>query len=214
MAASGLASLLASNPSENNITVCGSLCHYSETDSTATIAKCKLPAMSTVYSNANFLIAQQEDDLRTGRAFGTLTDASLVFDDDLLVAPTSPSTTTGECFVGVGFKEGHVGLLSQVKYFLGDIADKAAYVNVTKFQGSNDNVTFTDLFTVDENVHEGWNYYPWTSASSYPRYRYYRFFGNSSAACVINEVKFTGVETVDDSGTSYTCSPALSLSSS
>ena len=52
---------------------------------------------------------------------------------------------------------------------MGDIADKSAYVNVTKFQGSNDNVTFTDLFTLDENVHEGWNYYPWTSSSSCSR---------------------------------------------
>jgi len=214
VAATGLASLLASNSSENNITVCGNLCPYSEADSTVAAAKCKLPAMSTVYSNANYLIAQPEDDLRNGSPFGTLADASMVFDDDLLLAPTSPSTTSGECFVGVGFKEGHVGLISQVKYFMGDTADKSAFVNATKFQGSNDNVTFTDLFTVDENVHEGWNYYPWTSSSSYPRYRYYRFYGNSSAACVINEVKFAGVETVDDSGTSYSCSPLLSLNGS
>ena len=109
------------------------------------------------------------------------------------------------------FKAGHVGMLSQVKYFMGDITSKSTFVNVTKFQGSNDNSSYTDLFTVDENIHEGWNYYAWETSTSYPKYRYFRFYGNSSGACVINEVKFTGVETVDSSASSYSCSPVLSL---
>jgi hypothetical protein len=29
------------------------------------------------------------------------------------------------------------------------------------FQGSADNETWNDIFTVDENIHEGWNYYKW-----------------------------------------------------
>lgn len=57
VSAPGLSSLLAGSSSENNITVCDNLCSYSDTDSTASIAQCKLPAMSTVYSNANYLIA-------------------------------------------------------------------------------------------------------------------------------------------------------------
>jgi len=62
-----------------------------------------------------------------------LSDASLVFDDNLLVKPISTATSTGDCFVGVGFKPGHVGLISQVKYFMGDIADKSVFVDATKF---------------------------------------------------------------------------------
>jgi hypothetical protein len=52
-----------------------------------------------------------------------------------------------------------------VKFFLGDIADKSVYEGKLKFQGSNSNNgegVYNDIFTVDENVHEGWNYHTWT----------------------------------------------------
>jgi len=65
------------------------------------------------------------------------------------------------------------------------------------FQGSMDNTTFTDIFNVDENVHEGWNYKSWEKGS-YPKYRFYRFQGNESKICRMNEIKFTGVETIDN----------------
>jgi hypothetical protein len=83
--------------------------------------------------------------------------------------------------------------------------DKAELVNITTFQGSNDNTTFTTLFTVDENLHSGWNYHIWESADEYPKYRYYRFHGTSSGACAINEITFTGVETIDNEDSTYTC---------
>lgn len=82
-----------------------------------------------------------------------------MFDHSLTVMPSVSGTS--ECYVGGSFKENHVGMLSQVKYFMGDIEDKAQYVDNLKFQGSADNTTWTDLFTVDENVHEGWNYMQW-----------------------------------------------------
>jgi hypothetical protein len=78
-----------------------------------------------------------------------------------------PEVDSGEaeCYVGGSFKENHVGMLSQVKYFMGDIDDKTQYADLLKFQGSADNATWTDLFTVDENVHEGWNYFQWEDAA-------------------------------------------------
>jgi len=66
-----------------------------------------------------------------------------VFDDNLLQKPTDSSAT---CHVGMQFKEGHVGLLSQVKYFMKDISSKNLFVNTTTFQGSADGVTYDDLF--------------------------------------------------------------------
>jgi len=84
--------------------------------------------------------------------------------------------------------------------------DKAELVNITTFQGSSDNITFTTLFTVDENLHSGWNYHMWESADEYPKYRFYRFYGTSSDACAINEITFTGVETIDNEDSTYTCS--------
>ena len=55
----------------------------------------------------------------------------------------------------------HVGLLSQVKFFLGEVSSKSIYVDLMTFQGSADNTTWVDIFTVDENFHEGWNYHKW-----------------------------------------------------
>jgi len=70
---------------------------------------------------------------------------------------------SGNCFIGMSFKPGHVGLISQVKWFMGDITsgDTAFLINNLILQGSMDNLTFTDIFAVDENVHEGWNYQTW-----------------------------------------------------
>jgi hypothetical protein len=87
-----------------------------------------------------------------------------------------------------------------------DTNDKAELVNITTFQGSNDNSTFSTLFTVDENLHSGWNYFKWETSDDYPKYRFYRFYGASSGACSINEIVFTGVETIDNSDDTYTCS--------
>lgn len=86
------------------------------------------------------------------------------------------------------------------------VSQKAELVDITQFQGSNDNSTFTTLFTVDKNLHSGWNYYQWETSDAYPKYRYYRFYGASSGACAINEVTLTGVETIDNSDATYTCS--------
>jgi len=52
-----------------------------------------------------------------------------------------------------------------VKYFMGDIDNRAKYVDILKFQGSADNSTWTDVFIADDNVHEGWNYYQWENAT-------------------------------------------------
>lgn len=104
----------------------------------------------------------------------------------------------------------HVGLLSQVKYFLGEVSSKSIYVDQMTFQGSADNTTWVDIFTVDENIHEGWNYHKWDDASFYPRYRFYRFHHPTyRQGCLLNEIKLTGVETVDDSSESFNCPVAF-----
>ena len=108
--------------------------------------------------------------------------------------------------MGGSFKENHVGMLSQVRYFLGDITDKSIYVDKLKFQGSQDNSSWTDLYTADDNIHEGWNYHKWETASEQPKYRFYRLFNPSNAqGCNMNEIKMNGVETIDDSAATYSC---------
>jgi hypothetical protein len=52
----GLATALKANPAKNYIAVCGNKCVYSDADSTLAKAQCRLPAISTVYSNAQYKI--------------------------------------------------------------------------------------------------------------------------------------------------------------
>ena len=68
--------------------------------------------------------------------------------------------TYGNCRIGWEFKEGHVGMISQVKWFMQNF-NKDRMVGRTKFQGSLDGSTWTTLFTLDQNIHDGWNYYNW-----------------------------------------------------
>jgi hypothetical protein len=46
--------------------------------------------------------------------------------------PTVDSSQS-ESYVGGSFKENHVGMLSQAKFFMGDIEDKTQYVDNLKF---------------------------------------------------------------------------------
>lgn len=62
----------------------------------------------------------------------------------------------------------------------------------------------------DENIHEGWNYHKWNDSSQYPRYRFYRFYHPTDPeGCLLNEIKMTGVETVDNTDADIACPIAL-----
>lgn len=57
----------------------------------------------------------------------------MVFDNKLTVRP-GISSGKSECYVGGSFKAGHIGLLSQVKYFMGDdVSDKSRFVDHLRF---------------------------------------------------------------------------------
>jgi len=68
-------------------------------ESTAAKAVCKLPKMSTVYSNENFKIETERDDLRFRKTFGNLNEVAKVFDNKLTAMP-SISSSKSECYVG------------------------------------------------------------------------------------------------------------------
>jgi hypothetical protein len=193
--ANGLATQMASSPEQNFVTVCGQPCLFSDA-STASVAKCSVPAISTTYSNSNFKIENVSEDLKPAQTFGTNANHALVFDNNLL--NNAGDTTAADCTIGAEFRDGFVGLISQVRWFMSDIADKSVFNATTKFQGSNDGATYSDLFTFDDNLHEGWNYHKWEDAQE-PKYRFYRFTGASAGSCNINEIKFTGVETIESS---------------
>jgi hypothetical protein len=49
--ANGLASIVKQNPTDNYVSVCDEKCVFDEASSTALITKCKVPKISTSYSN-------------------------------------------------------------------------------------------------------------------------------------------------------------------
>jgi len=62
-------------------------------------------------------------------------------------------------------------------------------------------------------VHEGWNYHKWETVKDQPKYRFYRFQSLKKAenACKFTEIKFTGVEVIDNTDANYKCTPAVTL---
>jgi hypothetical protein len=145
--------------------------------------------------------------LQGGKCFGTNANHQNVFDGNLL---NNAQDTAANCHIGYEFKDGFVGLISQVRWYMGDISNKEVFNAITKFQGSIDGTTYTDLFTLDDNLHEGWNYHNWEAASE-PKFRFYRFSGTVVGSCNINEIKFTGVETVDSISPNKDCPVKLTV---
>jgi hypothetical protein len=105
----GLASIIKNNETKNYISVCDERCVFDESSSTSTVTKCKVPKVSTIYSNENFEISTTSENLKSGKYFGTATNYAIAFDDMMLVTPTDTSTI---CHMGMAFKEGHVGMIS------------------------------------------------------------------------------------------------------
>jgi len=126
-----------------------------------------------------------------------------------MMPPTQPAAT---CNVGFSFKENHVGMLAQVRFFIKTIVRLENYVYPPlTLSGSNDNSTWSPLWTADMNIHEGWNYISWETPDQYPKFRNYQFSGSNAGACVFTEIKFKGVETVDDSRSTLPCPIILTL---
>ena len=131
VAANGLSQMMKSDPTNNFITVCEEKCLLSETDSSPTEAKCLLPAVSTIYSNTNFMI------LSPAALNGTLTASSLtpwaMFDGSITNWNEESSANT-VCHATMAFKAGHVAILDKVKYYLDASLDKVAtFVDKLKF---------------------------------------------------------------------------------
>lgn len=183
------------------------MCVYNPEESTGEVASCTLPKLSTVYSDATFTIEELKDDLRPRAVFGTLVDNNIPFDDVLVIHPEEDEMIEEQCFIGWNYKAEHVGLLRQVKWFMKDVQDKTLFTDEVVFQGSNDNTTWTDIFTMDESIHDGWNYVTWTEPEDYPRFRFYKFTGGQTGSCRLTEIKAQGLETVDNEDESRQCTP-------
>ena len=103
-----------------------------------------------------------------------------------------------------------MGVLEEVKFFINEMFDKTPYVGGLVFQGSDNGFDFTDLWTIDASVHEGWNSHDFDEGSE-PSFNIYRFQGTTSGSCRVGEVRLHGTESIDNDSSSYTCTPKLTL---
>lgn len=181
-----------------------------DSSSTAGNVNCVLAEVPTTYSHQQFAVGETQQELNSGVWFGD-GDYEKAFDGSVFTRVDENGST---CKLGMEFKEGYVGQLSQVKYFINYISNRAQYADNLVFEGYNTaDATGADvhfLFNVTNSVHEGWNYHTFDPANK-PNYRYYRFrgLGNASGPCRIYEVTLSGLEVIQDNNPTYACMPKV-----
>jgi hypothetical protein len=190
---------------DNSIDFCGNKCSLSLTLSDASKAVCLLPSISTNYSVQNFKTVVPS--VVTGTLFPA--DPKLT-DNNLMVDHVDPSTAT--CNFGMKFALNHQVVLEEQKVFINKLFDKQPFVNNLVFQGSNDGVTFTDITTFGNEIHEGWNYVSYRDLPEKPSYNVYRYWGKVAGSCRVGEFRLTGVDVIADTNPTYPCTPNLMIS--
>ena len=131
-ATAGLMAIMNNSPADNYIKVCEKKCTFIKSTSTAGDINCSTPPLSTTYSNENFEIEVESENLNSGVTFGTATDKTyaLAFNGINTDQVNDKAVT---CNVGMEFKFGYVGILSQVKWFLDTIPNRAAFEKNVEF---------------------------------------------------------------------------------
>jgi len=204
ISALGLTQMISSDPHNNRIDVCGRPCELSDT-ADASVARCKLPALPTTFSDQNFGI-QTNAKLTEFEVTSTGEQWEKMFDDNLY---NFNDDGTGDCHTTMTFKTGHLATLTKMRVYLPGNLAKSLYIDKLSFEGSNDGVSFDNLYTVDNNAHTGWNYQEWPE--NMPAYNVYRFKGSSSGACKIGEVELFGIESMNDEQSMTTCQASIHL---
>ncbi len=129
------------------MTVCNAACNVSMGESSASTVKCQVPIIPTTYSISNFRV--QSFHYLKGSIFGSSWSNTLkVFDGH---NPSGWSSTAKDCYFGVGFKEGYIGYVVEARFFMNRFS-RNAFVNNFRLEGSNDNSTYTTIFTVGEEI--------------------------------------------------------------
>lgn len=194
-----------SDPAKNRISVCNDICIISEADSTASVTTCELSSLATLYSATNYNMTT--NNYLLGTPFASNASLSMaVWDNNLQKGFTDGAKN---CFFGTAFRVGYVGLVNEVKFFMTRFT-RSNFVSRLVFQGSMDGKTYTNIFIVGNEIHEGWNYYTYGPGSEL-QYRFYRFYSGTAGGCLIGELSLRGIEVIQDATDSYTCKPQIIL---
>ena len=179
-----------SSSSLNNISICGSICPI--VDNSFGVVDCSIPAlifdemvnfynMGTEFTQKQ-LNYQVFSDSPTSKAF---------IDDNKL--NTYYDSANDNCFILFDFGTDFNINLTEILYYP-SLQHAISDFYGMKFQGSNDNVNFDDLFTMDQSIKTGWN--TWESNGNLPLYRYFQVVSNASkpvSRCNFAEIQFYGI---------------------
>lgn len=141
------------------VIICEKPCKIKPALSNADKFTCGTPAIATLASNENFAITPEQSLRGKEKIFAGMSEeeANRAFDDVPLPGITG---SRANCYIGVQFDSGFVGVLNELSIFL-DYFDTNLIVDRLVFQGSNDGFEsqMDDLMYVGEEAHEGWNNY-------------------------------------------------------
>jgi hypothetical protein len=112
--------LSSGNQSLNYVSVCENRCNLTS-DSTATVAKCSVPPLSTSYSASTKNVSQSK--ILRGVVTSSSNSHANAFDGDLV---TQNGDTGADCHLTTAFTTGYAAVLDRIKFFLP--ADKAMTV--------------------------------------------------------------------------------------
>jgi len=125
---------------------------------------------------------------------------------------------TAACKIETAFKTGMTGVLDEVSFFANRFkttSDKDKIAGKLQFEGSDDGTTWTKIFEVKEEVHEGWNTKVWDgtagAANTKPVYNKFRFIGTAAGACRMGEIKIRGVEAKKSDANTNVCKPEMTI---
>lgn len=99
--ANGLATMMKESPSNNYLSVCENKCTFDEAGSSASAAKCKLPQVSTLYSDTSFKIQSSHKLEGMVVSSSNADKQSLIIDNDI---HTMYVDSNSECHVTFEFK--------------------------------------------------------------------------------------------------------------
>lgn len=136
---------LQNQSSNSYISICEQKCEILNTSS-PTYTQCKLPAISTVYSDTNFKI--QTEHLLTPTVTGTPNDqAQLAFDGDTSTI-VEPNRAT--CEIEMTMKPNYIGIVTGVNYYLARNILQSHYNGVLYFEFYNEtSAAWQTVFTAN-----------------------------------------------------------------
>lgn len=117
--------MMKANPQANYVSICENKCVLEETESTASVAKCLLPGLSTTYSDSTFGI-QKSHKLDIVEHTSSRSDnlATAAFDGNI---HNTHSDTNSPCTIGMNFKLNHVAILDKIKIYLDERTPKTDF---------------------------------------------------------------------------------------